>query len=80
MRGQIYNAIDELFYEFCAFFLLERAVTDVARAVVGNWVMTFGATDCLYNYQGANICKFLLLEVLKNFEIERTSTSPYHQQ
>ena len=59
MRGQIYNAIDELFYEFCAFFLLERSVTDVARAVVGNWAMTLEQLTVFTTTKGqtsANFC------------------------
>ena len=53
---------------------------DVARAIVENWVLTFGAPDCLHTDQGSNFCSELLLEVLKILGIETTRTSPYHPQ
>ena len=53
-------------YEVCV--PLERnTAEDVARAIVENWVLTFGAPDCLHTDQGANFCSELLLEVCKNF-------------
>ena len=58
---------------------LERTTAeDVARAIVENWLLTFGASDCLHTDQGSNFCNELLLEVCKIFEIEKTRTSPYH--
>ena len=60
---------------------LERTTAeDVARAIVENWVLTFGAPDCLHTDQGANFCNEPLLEVCKIFEVEKTRTSPYHPQ
>ena len=53
---------------------------DVNRAIVENWVLTFGAPDCLHTDQGTNFCSELLLEVCKIFGIEKTRTSPYHPQ
>ena len=45
-----------------------------------NWVLTFGAPDCLHTDQGAKFCSELLLEVCKIFGTEKTRTSPYHPQ
>ena len=58
---------------------LERTTAeDVARAIVENWVLTFGAPDCLHTDQGGNFCSEVLLEVCKMFGIEKTRTSRYH--
>ena len=60
---------------------LERTTAeDVARAIVENWALTFGAPDCLHTDQGANFCSKLLLEVCKIFGIEKTRRSLYHPQ
>ena len=60
-------------------FPLERTTAeDVARAIVENWVLTFGAPDCLHTNQAANFCSELLLEECKMFGIEKTRT--YHPQ
>ena len=60
---------------------LERTTAeDVIRAIVENWVLTFGAPDCLHTNQGANFCSELLLDVCKIVGIEKTRTSPYHPQ
>ena len=60
---------------------LERTTAeDVARAIMGNWVLTFGALDCLHTDQGLNLCSELLLEVCKIFGIEKTRSCPYQPQ
>ena len=66
-------------YEVCV-PLGRTTAEDVARAIVGNWVLTFGAPDCLHTDQGANLCSELLLEVCKIFGIEKTRSSPYQPQ
>ena len=66
-------------YVVCA--PLERITAeDVARAIVENWVLTFGALECLHSEQGSNFCSELLLEGCKIFGIEKTRISPYHPQ
>ena len=58
---------------------LQKTTTeDVANAIVKNWVLTFGSTDCHRTDQGAKFCSELLPEVCEIFEIENTGTSPYH--
>ena len=60
---------------------LDRTTAEnVPSAIVENWVLTFGAPDCLQTDQGSNFCSKLLLEVCKVFGIEKTRTSPYHPQ
>ena len=71
----------DYFTKYAVCVLLERTTAkDVARAIVENWVLTFGAPDCLHNDQGANFCSELILKVFKIFGIEKTRTSPYHPQ
>ena len=53
---------------------------EVARAIVENWALTFGAPHCIHTDQESNFCSELLIEVCKIFEIEKTRTSPYHPQ
>ena len=61
--------------------LSERTTAEeVARAIVENWVLTFGAPDCFHTDQGSNFFSELLIEVCKIFGIEKTRTSPYHPQ
>ena len=73
--------LTDYFTKYVVCVLLERTTAeDVARAIVENCVLTFGAPDCLHTHQGACFCSKLLLEVCKIFEIEKTRTSPYHPQ
>ena len=75
--GKIHTRIDRLFHEIRGLRFSERTTAeDVARAIVENWVMTFGAPDCHHTAPGSNFCSELLLEVCKIFEIEKTRTSP----
>ena len=60
--------------------LASMTAEDVARAIVENWVLKFGAPDCLHTDQGANFCSDLVLEVCKLFGMEKTRTSPFHPQ
>ena len=71
--------LTDYFAKYVVCVPLERTTAeDVARAIVENWVLTFGAHDCLHTDQGANFCSELLLEVCKIFGIEKTRISPYH--
>ena len=73
--------LTDYFTKYVVCVPLERTTAeDVARAIVENWVLTFGAPDCLHTDQGANFCSELLLEVCKIFGIEKTRTSPYQPQ
>ena len=73
--------VTDYFTKYVVCVPLERTTAeDVARAIVENWVLTFGAPDCLHTDQGANFCSELLLEVCKIFGTEKTRTSPYHPQ
>ena len=65
--------LTDYFTKYVVCVPLERTTAeDVARAIVENWVLTFGAPDCLHTDQGANFCSELLLEVCKFFGIEKT--------
>ncbi|XP_075243882.1 SCAN domain-containing protein 3-like [Convolutriloba macropyga] len=73
--------LTDYFTKYVVCVPLERTTAeDVARAIVENSVLTFGAPDCLHTDQGAKFCSELLLEVCKIFGIEKTRTSSYHQQ
>ena len=73
--------LTDYFTKYVVCVPLERTTAeDVARAIVENWILTFGAPDCLHTDQGANFCSELLLEVCKIVGIEQTRTSPYHPQ
>ena len=73
--------LTDYFTKYVVWVLFERTTAeDVARAIVENWVLTFGTPDCLHTDQGENFCRKLLLDVWKNFGIEKTRTSPYHSQ
>ena len=60
--------------------LQRNAAEIVARAVVENWILTFGAPDCPHIDQGTSFCSEHLLEVCKIFGIEKKRTTPYHTQ
>ena len=75
------DSANDYFTKYVVCVPLERTTAeDVARAIVENWVLTFGAPDCLHTDQGSNFCSELLQEVCKVFGIEKTRTSPYHPQ
>ena len=61
--------LTDYFTKYVVSVPLERTTAeDVARAIVENWVLTFGAPDCLHTDQGSNFCSELLLEVCKVLE------------
>ena len=73
--------LTDFFTKYVVCVPLERTTAeDAARAIVENWVLTFGAPDCLHTDQGSNFVRELLLEVCRIFGIEKTRTSPYHPQ
>ena len=61
--------LTDYFTKYVVCVHLERTTSeDVARAIVENWVLTFGAPDCLHTDQGANFCSELLLGMCKILE------------
>ena len=73
--------LTDCFAKYVVCVPLEKTTAkDVARAIVENWVLTFGAPDWLHTDQGSDFCSELLLEVCKIFGIEKTRSSPYHPQ
>ena len=60
--------------------LVSTDSAEVAREVVEDWVLKFGAPNVLHTDQGKNFGSNLILEMCRFFGIDKSRTSPYHPQ
>ena len=71
--------LKDYFKEYVVCLPLERTIANASRAIAENWILTFGAPDCLHANQRANFCSEQILEVCsRSFRIEMKRKSPYH--
>ena len=60
--------------------LVSTDSAEVAREIVENWVLKFGAPNILHTDQGKNFGSNLILEICRLLGIDKSRTSPYHPQ
>ena len=60
--------------------LVSTDSAEVAREIVENWVLKFGAPNILHTDQGKNFGNNLILEMCRLLGIDKSRTSPYHPQ
>ena len=60
--------------------LVSTDSAEVAREIVENWVLNFGAPNILHTGQGENFGSNLILEMCRLLGIDKSRTSPYHPQ
>ena len=57
--------------------LVSTEFADVARDIVENCVLKFGALNVLHTDQGKSFCGKLIQEMCRFLGIDKTQTSPY---
>ena len=60
--------------------LVSTDSAEVAREIVENWVLKFGAPNILHTDQGKKFGSNLILEMCRLLGIDKSRTSPYHSK
>ena len=80
-RAKHILVMTDLFTKFAvAVPLVSTDSAEVAREIVENWVLKFGAPNVLHTDQGKNFGSNLILEMCRLLGIDKSRTSPYHPQ
>ena len=80
-RAKHILVMTDLFTKFAiAAPLVSTDSAEVAREIVENWVLKFGAPNVLHTDQGKNFGSNLIHEMCRLLGIDKSRTSPYHPQ
>ena len=60
--------------------LKDMTAATVANAIVGEWIMRYGAPDVIHTDQDTNFNSDLMQDICRLFMIDKTRTTPYHRQ
>ena len=58
--------------------LQDMTAAAVAKAIIDEWIMKFGAPDVIYTDQGSNFNSELMHDICRILMVEKTRTTPYH--
>ena len=80
-RARYILVMSDLFTKYAVTETLKdmTAVT-VAKAIIDEWIMQFGAPDVIHTDQGSNFNRELMHDIRRIFMIEKMRTTPYHPQ
>ena len=77
-RAKHVLVLTDLFTMYTIVFpLVSTDFADMAREIVENWVLKFGAPNVLHTDQGKNFGGKLIQEMCRLLSIDKTQTSPY---
>ena len=80
-RARYILVMSDLFTKYAVTVALQdMTAATVAKAIIDEWIMKFGAPDVIHTDQGLNFNSELMQDICRTFMIEKTRTTPYHPQ
>ena len=80
-RARYILAMGDLLTKYAVTLALQdMTAATVANAIIGEWIMRFGAPHVIHTDQGSNFNGEIMQDICSIFMTEKTRTTPYHPQ